>query len=103
MIPMTSTRGIGDGELFQPGSLVVRNVVGSRTHTIVGATRRSSSLRLADQGREERKLWRRKTRPFSSHPTLPILSARAVGSVKSGRSVAPSTRLAPMVIGYNRC
>ena len=103
MILMTSTRGIGDGGLFQLGSLVVRNVVGSRMRLRAGAIARSSSPQLVDQGRrEERKLWHRKTRLSLSHLILPILFAKVAGLVKSGRLEGPSTRLAPTVIGYNR-
>jgi hypothetical protein len=102
-ILMTSTRGIGGGEPFQPGSLVVRNVAESRMRLRVGVTRRLSCPRLVDQGRREgRRLWHRKARLSLSHPTPPILFAKVVGSVKSGRLGGPSTRLVPMVIGYNR-
>ena len=102
MILMTSTRGTGDGELFQLASLVGRNVVGNRMRLRAGAMARSSS-QLVDRGRrEERKLWRRKMHPSLSHLILPILFAKVVRLVKSGRLEGPSTRLVPTAIGYNR-
>jgi len=103
MILMTSTRGTGDGGPFQLGSLVVRNVVGSRMRLRAGVMARSSSPQLVDQGRRgERKLWRRKTRPSLSHLILPILFAKVVRLVKNGRLEGPSIKLVPTVIGYNR-
>jgi len=100
MILMTSTRGTEDGELFQLASLVGRNVVGSRMRLRVGVMARSSYQPVGRGRREERKLWRRKT--SLSHPILPILFAKVVGLVKSGRLEGPSTRLVPTVIGCSR-
>ena len=100
MILMTSTRGTGDGELFQLASLVGRNVVGSRMRLRAGAMGRSSSQLVGRGRREERKLWRRKT--SLSHLILRILFAKVVGLVKSGRLEGPSTRLVPTATGCNR-